>query len=352
MKIISFYIFIPFFNLFNSYIVIKFNRYMPIKKERKSMLLGEFVTQRITNVYTSEIYLGDPPQIIPGFLKTNEYGFTLSNYECPHAVFYYKEKSKTFKYEANKKYYNSFKFSDSLFFYSSLYSENYDTQVTNYTITADNQLIGPQCFHIGSQLLMNQEEKETNLMDELHKKKYIKSYFYEYKIYNEDEIYLFLGLEDNFENDNKYKFIKPMIIPYTYNINLKWGIIFQNIILYDYDKPYEKEIKVELDINYGCLLGNSDFKEYFKNYLKYHGISLEPKRYEKDYYVYFFEKNMTKFNVIKNINLNFYHKDLNFNFSFNYNDLILEKDNGYYFLIAFECDFRSNWKFGFPFFKK
>ena len=189
-------------------------------------------------------------------------------------------------------------------------------------------------------------------MDELHKKKYIKTYFYEYKIYNEDEIYLFLGLEDNFENDNKYKFIKPMIIPYTQNIKLKWGMTFQNIILYDYGIPYEKETKVELDINYGCLLGNSEFKEYFKNYLKYHGISLDPKRYEKDYYVYFFQKNMTKFNVIKNINLNFYHKELNFNFSFNYDDLILEKDNGYYFLIAFEYGFQSNWKFGFPFFKK
>ena len=61
---------------------------------------------------------------------------------------------------------------------------------------------------------------------------------------------------------------------------------------------------------------------------------------------------MTKFNVIKNINLNFYHKELHFNFSFNCDDLILEKDNGYYFLIAFEYGFQSNWKFGFPFFKK
>ena len=330
----------------------KFNRYLPIKTESKSMLLGQFVNQRITNIFASNIYLGDPPQTMPGFLKTNEYGFTLSNYECPHSVFYYKEKSKTFKRTTNQKNYNYLKFSDSLFFYSSLNSLNYDIQVKNYTIIADNQLAGSQCFHIGTQLLINQEEKETNLMDELHKKKYIKTYFYEYKIYDEDEIYLILGLEDNFENDKDYKFIKPMITPYSYNINLKWGLTFQNISINDYNIPYKREAKVELDINYGCFLGNSDFKEYFIDYLKYHGITIEMRRYEKNYYIYFFEKNMTKFNIIKNINVTFYHKELNFNFTFNFNDLILEKENGYYFLIAFEYDFRGNWKFGFPFFKK
>ena len=325
---------------------------MPIYKESNNMYLGEFISQRITNIYVSEIYMGDPPQMIPGFLKPNKYGFTLTNYECPRAIFYYKDKSKTFKYATNRKDYNCLKISESLFFYSSLYSTNYDIQVKNYTVIADNQLSGPECFHIGTQLLVNQDEKETNIMDELHKKKYIKSYFYEYKIYNEDEIYLILGLEDNFEKNEKFKFIKPMIIPYSYHINLNWGLIFQNLYLNNYNNTYGKETKVEFDINCGCLLGNSDFKEYFKNYLKYNGINIEPKLYEKEYYIYFFEKNMTNFDVIKNINLEFYHKELNYYFSFNYDDLILEKRNGYYFLITFEYYSRSSWKFGFPFFKK
>ena len=325
---------------------------MPINRETKNMLLGEFISQRIKNTYVSEIYMGDPCQTIPGFLKTNEYGFILSNYECPHKVFYYKEKSKTFSYQTNKKDYNYFKINDSLFFYSSLYSTNYDLQVKNYTIIADNDLRGPQCFHIGTQLLINQEEKNTNLIDELHKKKYIQSYYYEYKIYNEDEIYLIIGLEEDFQNNDKYAFIKPLITPYTYHINLKWGLIFQNLNLNNYSQPYNKETKVELDINCGCILGNSDFLQYFKKYLKENGISVEPKSYEKNYYVFFFEKNMTRFDIIKNIKLEFYHKELNYYFSFNYDDLILEKTNGFYFLIAFEYDFRSSWKFGFPFFKK
>ena len=352
MKFIFLFIFINFLNLYNSYIIIKFGKYLSINKESKHMGLGEFVTQKITNVYVSEIYLGEPLQILPGFLKTSEYAFTLSNYECPHAVFFNKEKSKTFKFTTNKKYYNFLKFYESLFFYSSFYSTNYDIQATNFTITADNQLMGPQCFHIGTQLLINQDEKDSNLMDNLHKNKYIKTYYYEYKIYEEDEIYLVLGLDENFENNNKYKFIKPIIAPYSYNVILKWGLTLQNLFLNNYTIQYKRETRAEFDINCGCLLGNIDFRDYFKNYLKYHDIPVEPKRYEKEYYVYFFEKNMTKIDIIKNINLQFYHKELNFYFSFDFNDLFLEKNNGYYFLIVFECNYRSSWKFGFPFFKK
>ena len=333
-------------------IVINLGRYLPINKESKNMQLGEFITQQITNVYATEIFLGDPPQSIPGFLKMDKYGFTLTNYECPHKVFYFKEKSNTFSYVTNKKYYNRLDFYDSLSFYSSKYSTTRDIQVKNYTITADNQLMGPQCFHIGMQLLINREEKETNIIDQLHHKKIINSYYYEYKIYDENEIYLIIGLNENYENNNKYKFIKPIIIPYSYVINLKWGLTFQSFNLSNYSLPYNKDIKAEFDINCGCILGNSDFRHYFKNYLADNDIKVEPKRYERDYYVYFFEKNMKNFEIIKNINLQLYHRELNYNFTFNYQDLILEKDNGYYFLIAFEYDFRGYWKLGFPFFKK
>ena len=351
ISIYSFFILIQILNIYQSYIVIKFKRYNPINKELNNKIIGEFITQRITNTYRSMIYLGDPPQAIPGFLKTNQYSFILTNYECPHAIYYFEKKSKTFS-NSNQKDYNYYKFFDSLSFYSSLDSEKYDIIIKNYTILAENELRGPQCFHIGTQLLINQEEKDKNLMDGLHKQKIIKSYYYEYQINNENEMNLILGLEEDFENNNNYKFIKPIIVPYTSQINMKWGLIFQKMYLNDYNVSYSKEVKSELDINCGCILGNSDFKEYFKNYLNENGIKIEPIRYEKDYYIYFFEKNMTGIDKIKNINLVFYHKELNYNFNFNYEDLFLESNNGYYFLIAFEYDFRSSWKFGFPFFKK
>ena len=346
------FIIILIFYIIQSNVIIKFKRFMPIYKESNKFLICEFITQRINNIYEAEIYMGQPPQIIPGFLKTNKYGFTLTNYECPHAVHYYKEKSKTFSYNNNIKYYNCIKFNESLSFYSTINSTNYDIQINNYTITADNYFMSTQCFHIGTQLLIVPEEKNTNLMEELHKRKYIKSYYYEYQIKSEDEIYLILGLNDDFENDNNFKFIKAMIIPYSYQINLKWGLIFQNLYLNNYNStsPYNSEIKAELDINYGCILGSTDFNKYFQNYLKNNNINVEPKRYEKEYYIYLIDKKYEY--IIKNFSIHFYHRELNFNFTFDFKDLFLEKENGYFFLIAFEYDYRNSWKFGFPFFKK
>ena len=350
MAILYILLIINLLNITQTYIVIKLRRYMPIKEESNTMLLGSFINQRIKNVYTTEIYMGDPSQSIPGFLNMDQYGFILSNSECPHSVFYYKEKSKTFSYSTNKKISNYYKMIDTLSFYSTIDSTNHDIKVNNFEITSDNDLNGAQCFFIGMELLMNSEEKEINIIDELHHRKIINSYFYEYQINDEDEVYLIMGLNEDYENNKKYKFIKPMSIPYSNDIKLKWGLIFQSLHLNNSNLQYDKDIKVELDINCGCILGNSDFKDYFKKFLTNNGIIVEPKKYEEDYYVYFFKKNIKNLDKLENFNIEFYHKELNFNF--NYKELILEKNDGYYFLIAFGNDFRNHWKFGFPFFKK
>ena len=327
---------------------------MPIYKETKNMILGEFVAQRIANIYVTKIGIGDPVQEIPGFLKNNEYGFTITNEDCPHKVYYDKEKSKTFSYTSKLKYYYYFKFSESLLFYSSFYSTSKGLKIENFTIYSYDGLRGPHCFHIGTQIIAELDDKETSLIDGLHKKECIQSYFYEYKIYKEDEMYLILDLNDDFENENKYKFIKPILLSFNVQtINLKWGLTFKKLNINNYNITFDKQIRAEFDINFGCFLGKSDFNEYFKKYLINNNIYVEPKIYEKKYLIYFFEKGMKGFDKIKNISLVFYHKELNYNFTLNYQDLILEKNNGYFFLIVFEYQaYWNEWIFGFPFFKK
>lgn len=346
------FLFIQFLNAFQSNIVIKFKKYYPISEESKNMAIGEFVIKRIANEYTTEINIGEPPQKIPGFLRTKKYEFLISNDFCPQKAYYFKEKSKSFSYPTTLKDYNYVKISETLHFYSSPESKDYDVKIENYTIYSRGEIIGSQCFYIGTQLLINRDEKETNLIDGLHKKKYIKSYYYEYKIKNDDEMYLILDLDDDFENTKKYKFIKPLITPYTYVINHQWGLTFQNLYLNIYNIPYDKEIKAELDINYGGILGNKYFELYLENFLKENGIYSEY-TYENEYIIYFFNKDTKEIEKIKNITLGFYNKELNYTFTFNYEDLFLEKENGYYFLIYFEfSNYRNNWRFGFPFFKK
>ena len=352
MSIYLIFLFIQILNEVQSNIVIKFKKLYPIHEEPKNMAIGEFVIKRIANEYATEINIGEPPQKIPGFLRTKKYEFLISNDFCPQKAYYFKEKSKSFSYPTTLKDYNYVKISETLHFYSSPESKDYDVKIKNYTIHSRGEIIGSQCFYIGTQLLINRDEKGTNLIDGLHKKKYIKSYFYEYKIKNDDEMFLVLDLEDDFENTKKYKFIRPLITPYTYVINHRWGLTFQNLYLNVYNVSYDKETKAELDINYGGILGNHYFEAYFKNFLKENGIYAEYS-YEDEYIIYFFNKDTKGFEKIKNISLIFYNKELNSNFTFNYEDLILEKENGYYFLIYFELsNFRTNWRFGFPFFKK
>ena len=60
----------------------------------------------------------------------------------------------------------------------------------------------------------------------------------------------------------------------------------------------------------------------------------------------------TNFNIKSFPSLNFYHKELNLNFSLNYNDLFEKKNNKYYFLIIYSDFSGGYWKIGKPFLKK
>ena len=59
-----------------------------------------------------------------------------------------------------------------------------------------------------------------------------------------------------------------------------------------------------------------------------------------------------KFDIKSFPSLIFYHSELNFHFSLNYNDLFEKKNNKYYFLIVYSSFSASYWKIGKPFLKK
>ena len=338
-------------NIISTSFIIQFKRFLSIKTESNNMNLEEFIDQRINNIYETDLYLGEPPQKIPGFLKSYEYKFLLSNNYCPKKEYYYKDKSKTLSYEnSENNYYVGIRIMDSFIFNS---TNNNQININNFSFIADNDIKTPQCFHIGTQLLIKSDEKETNIMDILHKNKLIKSYFYTYKIINDDELYLILDLNIDINNIN-YKFIKPLINKFYPNspINYKWGLTFENIILNNYNYHYKENIKAAFDINYGCLLASSDFKEKFEKYLKDNEIYIEEQYVQRENYIYFFDKSIKGIEKLKNIKLIFYNRELNYNFTLNYNDLFLEKKNGFYFLVIFDYKTREEWKLGFPFFKK
>ena len=61
----------------------------------------------------------------------------------------------------------------------------------------------------------------------------------------------------------------------------------------------------------------------------------------------------TNFDTIKQFKgIHFKHNDLSIDFFLDYNDLFINKNNKYFFLIAFKPSSNTNWIIGYPFFKK
>ena len=367
MSIIPIFLLFQAINLINSNIIIHFRRFMSIIKEQTYSLDLEYVNQRVDNPYKAEINLGDPSQRIPGFLKTDEFSFYLSNHECPHSTIYYYTGSNNFTYITPKEYFSedhitNYQFSDALNLQrlnSINVSDTFNlsdyiyTKIGDYMLSSDNNMKGQQCFHIGTQVSLRGDEKRTNLVESLYEMGEIESQLFEFKIISDDEMCLVLGLELEEEEKKQYKFINSITIEDTAFFNYKkLGLKFVNINLNNYGTSYNTETNAEFDISLGCLLGSTDFNEYFKMFLKDNNISVEPKLLEQEYYVYFFKSDFEKIEIIKNFAITFYNKELNYKFILDYDDLFLEKRNGYYFLIAFTKEFRSTWKIGFPFFKK
>ena len=88
-------------------------------------------------------------------------------------------------------------------------------------------------------------------------------------------------------------------------------------------------------------------KRFFNFYIQNNKCN---KSLSNDNFTYYFycDKDI---NIKKFDNLNFYMKDLDFTFTFTYEDLFYEYKNKYYFLVLF-TDVEQCWEFGFPFFKK
>lgn len=326
---------------------IRFSRYLPIKKESNNLTLEEFINYRVENIYKTDVSIGDPPQNIPGFLRPDENGFYITNSSCPEKNSFNIAKSRTFFYGNNKK-----NFKESLYFYTSFFSTNYYKEIYNYTFSINSiNIQEPFCFHFGTQLLYAYRGNDKDLITILHKTKYIKSYYYYYKIYSEDEVYLVFDLNITDKENINYKFVRPLTESLYYNTWQKWGLKFEYLNFDDRNVRIKRGVKAVFDINFGCIIGTPYFKELFEKYLDTNKINVKPIK-NKFYDIYFFDKNMKGIESIKNIELKFYSKELNFHFTFNFNDLILEKDNGYYFLIVFDSNSHYAWKFGFPFFKK
>ena len=226
-------------------------------------------------------------------------------------------------------------------------------------------------LNIGLDILSSQNEK-YNFINLLKERKIIDNYnwfiMFE-KIRAEDKVYSLKELQN----------IKTKLIigctPHDYSPELfsennllsdySSTLNFQNIYYYVNDTEYNKKERRELsslyhdaliDINCFTTIAPYEYKrliqeDYFNNYIS---KNICHYYYDQEIEGFYCDKS-DKFNIT-NLKLfptlYFKHNHINFTFEFNYQDLFVEEDNKYWFLIVIENGDLNEWFFGFSLLKK
>ena len=262
---------ILFLNI-NSKLQIKFQKYNSLLSEFFERNIAFFVDYFIENIYSTQIYIGEPSQKIIAFLKPEQVGFYLinSNITCLSKSFYNFEKSNSFKLieKENQNYYILYHFSDSLLIENITNSEKTQSKIDDFKMMSIGDLKQSLCLIFGTKLISYGEEVNDNFLYGLHKNNHIKSYYFSYDINtrNNDELSYIFDINVN-ETTNGYTFIKTSSKTENNKQYLFWGLNFDKIYL-DNDIFDEKQSMAEINYNLGTLIGPSSFRDLFKKFLK------------------------------------------------------------------------------------
>ena len=342
-------------NNINSEKEIKFKLYHLSEATSFVFNIESFIKYYLENKYTTNILIGDPPQKIPLFLNPENSAFYLANATkiCPSKTFYNYELSNSYKSleKIDNKYYTIYQLYDSLSFEKGKNSFEQDTaKFNNFEFFSLCELNQTLCAIFGTKLISTGEEIKDSFLNRLHTKEYIKSYYFSYEInknQNNDLKYIF-DIDIN-ENKNDYSFIKACSYKSGKQTYLAWGLNFDKIEINNNVVKLE-QTRAEFNINLGCIIGPASFKEIFHQFLQENNIISSRIQFSDKYNIYAFEDDY--YDILKNFTLDFYHKELNYHFILDYNDLFISKADKIYSLIVFNYKDIDYWKFGLPFMKK
>ena len=115
-------------------------------------------------------------------------------------------------------------------------------------------------------------------------------------------------------------------------------------------------LRVKLDYNLCGIQASEIVRTHLESsvFNEYNHCHKSVFRYMSDYTFYYCDKDPASINNIKTNfpSLKFIHQDFNFNFTITVDDLIVEKDDYFYFLIFFSNYQKYEWKLGRPFVNK
>ena len=274
------------------------------------------------------------------------------------------------------------------FFNTTLMEENKDniSEVSELILVKDstNHTNEEMCLSIGlgvgHRAFINPEPPQ--FIDDLRKKRMIKSTHFTFKFIDQYNGLLIIGQKPHeYENDKIKYYENNYTLAYTKSLTSffrLWAVSMKEIYFYNSTKDKVIVTKNNNEINilydFGFIIGNNQYKKliyesYFENLINNEICELELSdktifntstvyvNTNGSYYMFICDKEkMNKF--IKDFpNLYFANVDYNYTFELTYKDLFMEIYNNYYFMVLFpnnnetRSEFQK-WYLGLPFMKQ
>ena len=370
--LLNFFLFISIFSKKNCAIYLPF-KVIELESNNYFMNPSLIVKKWNNTLISSELLIGTPNQKIKVFLISNIYELNLFENMCDNPTsFYNKEKSSTYNYIKNIKYlYNKILncsiISESICLYTDenqnnkiildgfniIYSDNkkqdYKSNEKEYEYLPNTCLnIGfrpSQSISFGYDLNFVGQIKHHKI----HEKSIIKNYDFTFKYTNDDQGFLIIGekpheFDKNNFHEEQYFSIGSKNTKYTADWFLEFDKTYYTGIGINDNKEYNKEfysdLSVKFDLNFGLILGNTNYEncikeDFFNSLINKHLCFSE--EIDNEYRIYYCNKK-NSINYIEKYFpiLKFCIKQLGFCFDFDYKDLFKEKDDRIYFLVYFK----------------
>ena len=330
--------FLLYFQIINSNVIIPF-----IKKPLKNNNINlESITK---NGILINIEIGEPKQkmtcefsfinefiIVPGIQYKSQYNELVSK-----TYKQIRDKEDTFDSGRRKGFIKGILSNE--IFYINNKKYNFDfILATNYSLFDESKY----CT-IGLKLKINYEVLflEGNFLKQLNDKHLIDNFVFNFRFISENKGELIIG--DNRTYSNQFK-------PSLEGKLDSWHIIFQDI---NYNYIEENFFDVTLALNLNGIIAPNSYKYYinefyFNEYLNNNYCKEET--IIKDRYIGYVCNN--KIDLEKFTPLKLKQKELDFTFILDYNDLFLEINKKYYYLVIFQKTKQNYWSFGEPFLRK
>ena len=354
----SFY-FLIFLLSFKSYILsfivlpFKTNEYIEENKNQE-LNITEFFKNHFSNKIYTIIEVGTPKKSVPITISTNSHGLVIGNL-CDNNLGLekssYNDKSLSFYRESTSKivyhqYEGGYFVQDSFSFYNKLKTIK-ENQITvkniSFIYMPEDSGKNNICGIMGLSLkYVNYCEEQRNIISNLNKLNIIDNYVYAINYKRDDEGFILMGEEPhNVMPDlfNEEKLRKTNALSDEYD-SLEWKTEFTQIYFYDNGikrkLTEDKRAKFDIDINY--IIGTNNYKKNIENYFFGKYIEKNICYYEKvknqRYSVLICNKD-SSFDINSFPNIYFYHRIFNYTFELTKEELFLQTNNKYIFLIYF-----------------